>query len=136
MTSWRSCLIWLAAVVGVFLCREIHFAGTSEAVYLGIAALFGIALWKPRWTEELLVSRRGATLFMMAFACYLFAVSLDGRWWFDWNDSWKDAAVLAEEVMELTGHLMILTLVVIAPYARTSSSTEAGTTIVEPAALG
>lgn len=128
----RACILWLAAVVGVFLCREIHFAGTSEAVYMGIAILFGLALWNPKWTEELLVSRRGATLFMMAFACYLFAVSLDGRWWFDWNNAWKDAAVLAEEVMEFTGHLLILTLVIIAPYSRASKSAEA--VIVEPVA--
>ncbi len=124
----RTDLLWLTAVVGVFFCREVHFAGTSEAVYLGTAILFGVALWRPAWTEALLATRRGATLFMVAFACYLFAVSLDGRWWFDWSDRWKDAAVLSEEVMEMTGHLMILALTVAAPRLASARAVAVDTT--------
>lgn len=131
----RPCILWMAGVTGVFLCREIHFVGTSEAVYVGIVTLFTLAMWKPRWTEDLLATRRGATLFMLSFACYLFAVSLDGRWWFDWNDAWKDAAVLAEEVMELTGHLMILTLGLVAPHSIMSTSLAGDPTSVDSPGL-
>lgn len=118
----RPSLLWLTGVVTLFFCREIHFAGTSTAVYVGILTLCVIALWRPAWTEDLLTSRWIVTLFMMAFACYLFAVSLDGRWWFDWSPQWIDASVLAEEVLELTGHGLILALVLLAPRGHPAQS--------------
>ncbi|XAM00907.1 hypothetical protein OT109_05880 [Phycisphaeraceae bacterium D3-23] len=107
--------LWLAAVVVVLFCRELHFAGTSEAVYVGIALLLVVALYRPRWTQDILTSRSGATLLAMAFACYAFSVSLDGKWWFDWTVRWVEAAKLAEEVLEFTGHTLILALACTAP---------------------
>lgn len=124
-------LCWLTAVVVLFFARELHFAGTPTAVYVGITTMAVIAMWKPRWAEHVLVSRAGATLFAMAFACYLFAVSLDGNWWFDWDARWKDAAILAEEVMEFSGHAVIFGLVCIAPKLRARDRPEA-----DPAGCG
>jgi len=116
-------LLWLTAILVVFFCRELHFAGTSTAVYVGIAGLVALALVRPDWTKSILLSRRSVTLQTMAMCCYLFAVSLDGHWWFDWNDRWLNVGKFSEEILELTGHCLMFVLAVTAPSGQTRSTT-------------
>lgn len=106
-TPW---MLWLSLLLFAFLCREFHFAGTSAAVYPAVFTLFFIAWYRYPVYASYLGSRQVLTLFTTALFCYFTAVGLDGHWWkFLPGDKYDWANV--EEYVEVTGHLLLLALV-------------------------
>jgi hypothetical protein len=104
--------LWGTALLSVLLSREIHFAGTSEGVYLGLLALFALALYYAEQLSEYLASRFVVNSLAAGIFAYAIAVSLDARWWKP-RDLWGGIPgeeifhVPLEESMELVGHVLI-----------------------------
>ncbi|UCE86010.1 MAG: hypothetical protein JSU66_17065, partial [Deltaproteobacteria bacterium] len=112
--------LWSFGVLVVLLCREIHFVGTSTGVYVGLVALFLLAL---RHYESLRESlERGVTInfLAMGFFSYFLAVTVDARWWKP-RGAWPGIPgedvfhVPLEELLELLGHVLIIGALLLAP---------------------
>ena len=105
-------VLWGTALLSVLLSREIHFAGTSTGVYLGLLALFALALYYAEQLSEYLASRFVVNSLAAGMFAYAIAVSLDARWWKP-RDLWGGIPgeeifhVPLEESMELVGHVLI-----------------------------
>jgi hypothetical protein len=115
--------LWTACLLALLLCREIHFAGTSAAIYPGllIALLVALKHWDTIGTH--LTRRRTAGLLATGFICYAIAVGVDQRWAkLIGIPGEKRFHVPMEESMELIGHLLIAAALLI-PRRRESPST-------------
>jgi hypothetical protein len=111
--------LWLLALTATFLMREYHFRSIpDEGIYLAVAVLGAIAVIRFTPMATSLTRPVVVTLLGLAACCYFLAVTLDQRWWSfippvaqaSGNNSVDD---LVEEVIEVAGHLMILTLTLI-----------------------
>ena len=111
---------WLAALAGVLLCRELHFAGTSAGVYVGLLAVAGFGLQHLEMLLPFLRHRLAFTLLASAFATYIMTVSLDhGAWKF--LPGFVNWGVSIEETLESCGHLLVLLAVAAAGTIRDSA---------------
>ena len=108
----RPFFLWSTLVSSVLLSREIHFAGTSMWVYIGLILLCAAALHFYDRLRDYLCRRFVVNLLAMGFFAYLISVTLDARWWKPRpfspgipGEATFHAAV--EESMEIVGHLLI-----------------------------
>jgi hypothetical protein len=103
--------LWGTGLMGLIMCREIHFAGTDPAIYLGLLLFFGIALLKYDTLKDYLDNPLVINLLLIGFFTYFFSVTIDQRWWKGIPEE-KIVHVPLEETLELLGHCIIGSAVV------------------------
>ena len=104
--------LWLTALAANFLTREIHFAGTSTTVYLGLGVLLLLA-WR-HWERlaTFLTHRPTVTLLSCAFVTYFIAITVDAGWW-EFVPYERVFGTPVEESMELVGHCFVLAVALV-----------------------
>jgi hypothetical protein len=90
----------------LIMCREIHFEGTDEAIFIGLVVLLGIVLLKYDRFEAYLANPWVVNLLVAGFVTYFLSQTVDQRWWriIPGEDL---VHVPLEETLELLGHGMI-----------------------------
>ena len=98
--------LWSTALFVLILSREIHFEGTDEAIFLGLAILGGIVLLKYDRFKDYLANPWVINLLVAGFFTYFLSQTVDQRWWriIPGEDL---VNVSLEETLELAGHCMI-----------------------------
>ncbi len=98
--------LWSTALFVLILSREIHFEGTDEAIFLGLAILGGIVLLKYDRFKDYLANPWVINLLVAGFFTYFLSQTVDQRWWriIPGEDL---VNVSLEEFLELAGHCMI-----------------------------
>jgi len=99
--------VWLTALTANFLTREIHFAGTSASVYVGLGILLLLA-WRG-WERlaTFLTYPPTITLLGCAFVTYGITITVDAGWW-EFLPYERTFGTPVEESMELVGHCFLL----------------------------
>ena len=110
-TKFALFSLWLLGLTVVFLMREIHWDFMSEGVYVGVIILLVIAWLQYDLLKEYLQNRFFLTLIAVVFLAYFIGVTLDGQWWTT-TERMDQVGQLAEEVVEVFGHLLLLMMVV------------------------
>ena len=110
-TKFAPFSLWLLGFTVVFLMREIHWDFMSEGVYVGVIILLVIAWWQYDLMREYLQSRFFLTMFAMVFLAYFISVTLDAQCWTE-TERMDHVGQLAEEVVEVFGHLLIVMMTV------------------------
>ena len=103
--------LWSTGIMGLIMCREIHFAGTDPGIYIGLLLLFGIALLKYDTLKDYLDNPLVINLLLIGFFTYFLSVTIDQRWWKGIAEE-KIVHVPLEETLELLGHCIIGSAVV------------------------
>jgi hypothetical protein len=98
--------LWSTALFVLILSREIHFEGTDEAIFIGLAILGGIVLLKYDRFKDYLANPWVINLLVAGFFTYFLSQTVDQRWWriIPGEDL---VHVPLEETLELLGHGMI-----------------------------
>jgi hypothetical protein len=113
LVSRHPFFLWGSGLLGVLLCREIHFVGTSGGVYVGLAVMFLVAFRYYENLREYLASSFVINMLAMGFFSYSLSVSIDARWW-KARGAWSGIPgeevfhVPLEELMELLGHALVI----------------------------
>jgi len=110
-TKFALFSLWLLGLTVVFLMREIHWEFMSEGVYVRVIILLVIAWLQYDLLREYLQNRLFLTLFAMVFLAYFISVTLDGQWWTK-TERMDQVGQLAEEVVEVFGHLLVVMMAV------------------------
>ena len=103
--------LWGTGLMGLIMCREIHFAGTDPGIYIGILLLFGIALLKYDMLKDYLANPLVINLLLIGFFTYFSSQTIDQRWWKGLPGE-RIVNVPLEETLELLGHCIIGSAVV------------------------
>ena len=111
LTKFAPFSLWLLGFTVVFLMRESHWDFMSEGVYVGVIILLVIAWWQYDLMREYLQSRFFLTMFAMVFLAYFIGVTLDAQCWTE-TERMDHVGQLAEEVVEVFGHLLIVMMTV------------------------
>jgi len=98
--------LWSTALFVLILSREIHFEGTDEAIFLGLAILGGIVLLKYDRFKDYLANPWVINLLVAGFFTYFLSQTVDQRWWRIFPGE-ELVNVSLEETLELAGHCMI-----------------------------
>lgn len=103
--------LWCFGLALTIFVREVHFAGTSAAVYFSLLLHFFIALHLIDKFREHLRQSVFLTALATGFACYFVSQSIDQRWWRGFPYE-AVVHVPLEESLEVFGHLIVgLTLI-------------------------
>lgn len=113
--------LWLAALDAGFLVREYHWPLTGELVYVNVAVLGAVALLRYERFADYLESRVVVTLLATTFLLYLLSVGFDQHWWRFLSQSRLVRSTL-EELLEVSGHLVLLLLNLVAAPRRTGTA--------------
>ncbi len=103
---------WLLLVTAGLFCRELHFVGTENGIYVVILALVWYASRHMDGMQPMLEHRTAASLFVGALVTYLISKTFDRAYW-SFLAGWSNWQDTIEESLESTAHLMILSLVVV-----------------------
>jgi len=103
--------LWGTGLMGLIMCREIHFAGTDPGIYLGLLMLFGIALLKYDTLKDYLDNPLVINLLLIGIFTYVLSQTIDQRWWKGMPGE-KIVHVPLEETLEVLGHCIIGSAVV------------------------
>jgi len=98
--------LWGTGLMGLIMCREIHFEGTDPGIYLGLLLLFGIALLKYDTLKDYLDNPLVINLLLVGFFTYVLSQTIDQRWWKGMPGE-KIVHVPLEETLEVLGHCII-----------------------------
>jgi hypothetical protein len=98
--------LWSTALFVLILSREIHFEGTDEAIFIGLAILGGIVLLKYDRFKDYLANPWVINLLVAGFFTYFLSQTIDQRWWRGFPGE-EIVFVSLEETLELLGHCMI-----------------------------
>ena len=90
----------------LIMCREIHFEGTDEAIFIGLVILLGIVLLKYDRFKDYLANPWVINLLVAGFFTYFLSQTIDQRWWRILPGE-EIVNVSLEETLELAGHCMI-----------------------------
>jgi len=106
IVSRRVFFLWSTALFLLIMCREIHFEGTDEAIFIGLVLLLGIILLKYDRFKAYLANPWVINLLVAGFFTYFLSQTVDQRWW---RIIPGEALVNVplEETLELIGHGMI-----------------------------
>lgn len=98
--------LWSTVLFLLIMCREIHFEGTDEAIFIGLVVLLGIVLLKYDRFKAYLANPWVVNLLVAGFFTYFLSQTVDQRWWriIPGEDF---VNVSLEEFLELAGHCMI-----------------------------
>lgn len=110
---YRTCrhpyLKWQAWLTLALFCRELHFYGTNNGIYVALIVLFWYAGRHAREMSPYLTVRSLVSLVCGALVVYALAKTFDRGYW---NDvAGKHLADTFEESLESTGHLLIFAAV-------------------------
>jgi len=112
-----ACL-WLGLLATCFACREFHFPGTHEGVFVVAAVLMWYGLRRIDDLAPLLRRRWAYACLCGAIAVYALTVSVDhGAWKFLPN--WRRWGTNVEESLETFGHVVFLCGVLLTGLSRT-----------------
>ncbi len=111
MITRHNFFLWSTGLMGLILCREIHFAGTDPGIYIGLLLLFGIALLKYDTLKNYLDNPLVINLLLIGFFTYVLSQTIDQRWWKGIPEE-KIVHVPLEETLEVLGHCIIGSAVV------------------------
>jgi hypothetical protein len=114
-------LLWAAGLVGIALCREIHFTGSDEILLIGWPILFGIILWRYDLFKNYLANPVLINLLAAAFLFYCLSQTVDQRWWKGLPGE-SVVFVRLEELLELLGHCTLGFAMLFCKEARQSDS--------------
>ena len=103
--------LWGTGLMGLIMCREIHFIGTDPGIYLGLLLLFGIALLKYDTLKDYLDNPLVINLLLIGFFTYSLSQTIDQRWWKGIPEE-RIVHVPLEETLEVLGHCIIGSAVV------------------------
>ena len=103
--------LWGTGLMGLIMCREIHFVGTDPGIYLGMLMLLGIALLKYDMLKDYLDNPLVINLLLIGFFTYFLSQTIDQRWWKGLPGE-RIVKVPLEETLELLGHCIIGSAVV------------------------
>lgn len=109
-TKFTPFFIWLTGLTGVLLMREIHWDFMSAGVYVGLLIFMLIAWLKYDSLKEYMATPFFLTIFALVFFSYALAVTFDGQWWTT-TKRMDQVGQLAEEILEVFGHLMVIAMV-------------------------
>lgn len=131
---------WVFALSAALLCRELHFWGTNNGIYVILILLFGFAARRYDRLQPFAGNRAVCSLLFGAMWAYFIAKTFDRGYWrklFPAVESIRDAF---EESIETTGHLLILLLVLavwrIASRMRSDGQTKQYRRVVTMAIVG
>ena len=106
--------LWCAVLSGALFCREIHFAGTSQGVYVVLAVLF-VFLWRRFETlRPCLDHPLALTLLAGVIITYILAVATDQHW-YGFIHVIRPHMTPIEETLESFGHFLLILFVTAAP---------------------
>ena len=103
--------LWGTGLMGLVMCREIHFVGTDPGMYFGMLMLLGIALLKYDKFKDYLDNPLVINLLLVGFFTYVLSQTIDHRWWKGIPGE-KIVHVPLEETLEVLGHCIIGSAVV------------------------
>jgi len=98
--------LWSTALFLLIMCREIHFEGSDEAIFIGLVILLGIVLLKYDRLKDYLFNPLVINLLVSGFFIYFLSQTVDQRWWRGFPAE-EIVFVPLEETLELLGHFMI-----------------------------
>ena len=104
--SRHAFFLWTAALFLLILCREIHFVGTDQAIFIGLAILLGILLRKLDRFKDYFLNPRLINLFVTGFFFYFLSQTVDQRWWKIFPGE-SAVFVPLEESLEMLGHMTL-----------------------------
>ncbi len=103
--------LWCVGIALTFFARELHFEGTSAAVYISLLLLLFIALHQMERFRLHLRQPLFLTGLATGFMTYFLSQSMDQRWW-RWFPYEQIVHVPVEETLEIFGHIVVgLTLI-------------------------
>lgn len=111
LISRHNFFLWSTGLMGLIMCREIHFEGTDPGIYIGLLLLFGIVLLKYDTLKDYLDNPLVINLLLMGFFTYFLSQTIDQRWWKGMPEE-KLVHVPLEETLEVLGHCIIGSAVV------------------------
>jgi len=106
LLSRQAFFLWSSALFLLIMCREIHFAGTDQAIFIGLVILLGVILYQYDRFKPYLANTWVINLFVAGFFTYFLSQTVDQRWWriIPGEDL---VNVSLEESLEMIGHVMI-----------------------------
>ena len=111
LVTRHNFFLWSTGLMGLIMCREIHFAGTDPGIYIGLLLLFGIALLKYDTLKDYLDNPLVINLLLIGFFTYVLSQTIDQRWWKGIPGE-GIVHVPLEETLEVLGHCIIGSAVV------------------------
>jgi len=106
LISRHNFFLWGTGLLGLIMCREIHFEGTDPGMYIGLLMLLGIALLKYDKFKDYLDNPLVINLLLIGFFTYFLSQTLDQRWWKGLPGE-RIVHVSLEEMLEVLGHCII-----------------------------
>ena len=98
--------LWCFGLTLTFFAREVHFAGTSAAVYFSLLLHLFLALNFREKFSPYLRQPVFLTVLAIGFTCYFISQTTDQRWWRGFPYE-AVVHVPLEESMEIIGHLIV-----------------------------
>ena len=111
---------WLAILIGVFLCREIHFTGTNLLIYTAPPLLLLVAWLQFERMADYFTNPGVVTMLVILGMFYMITQALDAHL-FDFlpeEPLWEKGA---EEVLEVIGHTVWVCLAIFSTPRRKAS---------------
>lgn len=106
---------WLLAFALALFLRELHFAGTNTAFYVALVVLLVWASYAREQLEPFIYDRRIVAIMMAMFCTYAVTKVLDRGYVNEFLPAGASRH-LFEENLELLGHLVFVTLVLVSRY--------------------
>jgi len=106
ISSRHVFFLWGTALFLLIMCREIHFEGTDEAIFIGLLLLLGVVLLKYDTLKDYLANPWVINSLVAGFFIYFLSQTVDQRWWQDFPGE-SLVFVPLEETLELLGHCII-----------------------------
>ena len=106
LISRQPFFLWSSVLFLLIMCREIHFAGTDAAIFIGLAILWAMLLYKYEKFEAYAASPWVINLLVTGFFTYFLSQTIDQRWW-RMIPGEDIVHVPLEETLELLGHILI-----------------------------
>ncbi len=104
--SRQPFFLWSSALFLLIMCREIHFAGTDAAIFIGLVILWAMLLYKYEKFAAYAASPWVINLLVAGFFTYFLSQTVDQRWW-RMIPGENIVHVPLEESLEMIGHILI-----------------------------
>lgn len=120
-------LTWQLLLVGALFCRELHFVGTNNGIYVALVILLWYLARRVKPMRPLSESPAVLSLLVGALWAYLIAKTFDRGYWralFPVVEPFRDSL---EESLESTGHLLIGAMVLVSGFAAAALARPNGT---------
>jgi len=106
-------LMWQVVLVISLFCRELHFRGTNNGIYVVLIVLLWCLARHHKRMQPFVHSRMVISLLFGALWAYGVAKTFDRGYWRAWFPAVEPLRDAFEESIETTGHLLILFMVIL-----------------------